>query len=151
MSLIIYYCRYLFTKLGASILIHFSVLNEEFNLRNFKKTLCKNIKWFLKTEISHFGGWIRMIKFQVNLIYIVNPSQPGGLHSKRLPLNKQSGRTKNHQKTTIVASRSYISFANSLQTLHGHVTQIWTEFSQAGTFFSILVSTIVWMPSATWW
>lgn len=69
-----------------------------------------------------------MIKFQVSLIYIVNPSQPGGQHSKKLPLNKQSGRTRNHQKSTIVAGRSYIPFANSLQTLHGHVTlQVFTS------------------------
>lgn len=130
MSLIINCCRHLFTKPGASILIHFSYLNERFNLRNVKKFLCKNIKWLIKTEINHLGGWSRMIKFQVSLIYIVNPNQPGGLHSKRLPLNRQSGRTKNHQKSTVVASWSYIPFANSLHFMvmwHLYLNQVFTS------------------------
>lgn len=91
-----------------------------------------------------------MIKFQVSLIYIVNPNQPGGLHRKRLPLNKvEEQRT---TKKSIVASRSYIPFASSLQTLHGHVTlKFEPSFHKQEHFFSSSVSTIVWAPSATWW
>lgn len=40
-----------------------------------------------------------MIKFQVSLIYLVNPSQPGGLHSKRLIAFKQTNKVE-EQRTT---------------------------------------------------